>query len=140
MNSFVGNSTFEEKKHQQDSSKNDNQVGKSVVLDNDKSVSVASSVATTTATTVSNNQVDSCISILDNDKEVVKSKKKYKKKNKKQKNANSTMTTSELSASSTSSKDTSVESDHHNNISDVHSSKCSQAQVSRLPGQIKPKR
>merc|ERR1712062_950330 len=62
-----GNSTFEEKKHQQDSSKNDNQVGKSVVLDNDKSVSVASSVATTTATTVSNNQVDSCISILDND-------------------------------------------------------------------------
>lgn len=135
-----GNSTFEEKKHQHVSSKNDNQVGKSVVLDNDKSVSLASSVATTTATTVSNNQVDSCISILDNDKEVVKSKKKYKKKNKKQKNANSTMTTSELSASSTSSKDTSVESDHHNNISDVHSSKCSQAQVSRLPGQIKPKR
>ena len=87
MNSFVGNSTFEEKKHQQDSSKNDNQVGKSVVLDNDKSVSVASSVATTTATTVSNNQVDSCISILDNDKEaVINKKKKYKKKNKKQKN------------------------------------------------------
>ena len=138
---FVGNSTFEEKKHQHVSSKNDNQVGKSVVLDNDKSVSVASSVATTTATTVSNNQVDSCISILDNDKEaVINKKKKYKKKNKKQKNANSTMTTSELSASSTSSKDTSVESDHHNNISDVHSSKCSQAQVSRLPGQIKPKR
>ena len=136
---FVGNSTFEEKKHQHVSSKNDNQVGKSVVLDNDKSVSVASSVATTTATTVSNNQVDSCISILDNDKEaVINKKKKYKKKNKKQKNANSTMTTSELSASSTSSKDTSVESDHHNNSE--YSSKCSQAQVSRLPGQIKPKR
>ena len=147
VNLFAGNSKFEEKttQHQHGDSKNDNQVGKSVVqvLDNDKSVSVAtsSSVATTTASRVSNNQVDSCISILDNDKEaVINKKKKYKKKNKKQKNANSTMTTSELSASSTSSKDTSVESDHHNNISDVHSSKCSQAQVSRLPGQIKPKR
>jgi len=140
-----GNSKFEEKttQHQHGDSKNDNQVGKSVVqvLDNDKSVSVAtsSSVATTTASRVSNNQVDPCISILDNDKEAVKNKRKNKKKtNKKQKpqnNANSTMT-SELS--STSSKDTSVESDHHNNSE--YSSKCSQAQVSRLPGQIKPKR
>merc|ERR1712062_946179 len=57
-----GNSKFEEKttQHQHGDSKNDNQVGKSVVqvLDNDKSVSVAtsSSVATTTATRVSNNQ------------------------------------------------------------------------------------
>ena len=145
VNLFAGNSKFEEKttQHQHGDSKNDNQVGKSVVqvLDNDKSVSVAtsSSVATTTASRVSNNQVDPCISILDNDKEAVKNKRKNKKKtNKKQKpqnNANSTMT-SELS--STSSKDTSVESDHHNNSE--HSSKCSQAQVSRLPGQIKPKR
>ena len=120
---FSGNSSFEEKTHQEDS-KNDNQLVQ--VLDNDK-------------LPTSTNQVDStCISILDNDKEVAhKNKKKYKKKknkNKQKQQCNSM--TSELSTSTTSSKDTSVESDH-NNESSLRSK---QTQVSRLPGQIKPKR
>ena len=81
------------------------------------------------------------ISILDNEKENGSSKKankKYKKKKNKSKKGsqNSDLTTT----STTSSKDTTVESDT-NELSGLSGGRVRpQPQVSRLPGQIKPKR
>ena len=79
------------------------------------------------------------ISILDNEKDGSKksaSKKYKKKKNKSKKSSqNSDLTTT----STTSSKDTTVESDT-NELNGLGGRVRPQPQVSRLPGQIKPKR